>query len=132
LQKFTRPLTREIELGGVRLALTLSEQGIEVRTVGSRKPPWEISWPALVSSLVDRAVAGHAEPAPEALTAVLDKLKAGAPAAAAHQAPSPSSPPPSEPDTPPPLASAGVPPHVTTSPAHQVSDAGEREEREEG
>src|ERR1700732_5536090 len=48
VQKFTRPLTREVELAGGRLAFTFSEQGIAVRPVGSRRPPREITWGALV------------------------------------------------------------------------------------
>ena len=48
MQKFTRPLTREIELGGERLALTLSADGVVVRPVGSRKPPHEMSWDKLL------------------------------------------------------------------------------------
>ena len=44
MQKFTRALTREIEVGGERLAVTLSEQGLSVRPVGSRRPPHTMSW----------------------------------------------------------------------------------------
>ena len=35
MQKFTRAITREIEVGGERLALTFTEQGMSVRPVGS-------------------------------------------------------------------------------------------------
>jgi cell wall assembly regulator SMI1 len=44
MQKFTRALTREVELHGERYAVTLSEQGVSLRPVGSRKPPQEASW----------------------------------------------------------------------------------------
>jgi hypothetical protein len=49
MQKFTRPLTREIELAGGRLALTFTEQGMSIRPVGSRKPPWEVSWDKIIT-----------------------------------------------------------------------------------
>jgi cell wall assembly regulator SMI1 len=76
VQKFTRPLTREIEVGGERLALTFSDQGIAVRPVGSRRPPWEISWDTLVCHLTG---AGQASPAPDDLAAAVGKLKGGGP-----------------------------------------------------
>ncbi|MFQ3594277.1 MAG: SMI1/KNR4 family protein [Gemmataceae bacterium] len=44
MQKFTRSLTREIELHGERYAVTLNNQGLALRPVGSRKPPKEASW----------------------------------------------------------------------------------------
>jgi cell wall assembly regulator SMI1 len=44
VQKFTRPITREIELAGERLALTLSEEDVSVRPVGSRSTPRTMSW----------------------------------------------------------------------------------------
>src|SRR5260370_26426792 len=44
VQKFNRALTREIEVGGERLAVTLSEQGLSFRVVGARKPPYEMTW----------------------------------------------------------------------------------------
>lgn len=76
MQKFTRPITREIELGGGRLALTLTEQGIAVRPVGSRRPPREISWARLVHQLTSAAGAGP-EPSAEDLTAAVEALKKG-------------------------------------------------------
>jgi cell wall assembly regulator SMI1 len=75
VQKFTRPITREIELGGGRLALTLSEQGIAVRPVGSRKPPREISWAQLVCQLT--GATGAPEPSPADLAAAVESLKKG-------------------------------------------------------
>src|SRR5260370_31074172 len=59
VQKFTRPITREIEIGGERLALTFSEQGIAVRPVGSRKPPKEITWAGVLTHM-----AGPTPPTP--------------------------------------------------------------------
>jgi hypothetical protein len=91
VQKFTRPLTREIELGGERLALTFSEKGIVMRPVGSRRPPWEMSWATLVSHV--GAHEGH-EPSPEQLNAALHRIKSGAPAKAGG---APAAAPPAEP-----------------------------------
>lgn len=48
MQKFTRALTREIEVGGERLAVTLTAEGISIRPVGSRKPPHKLSWDAIL------------------------------------------------------------------------------------
>lgn len=76
MQKFTRPITREIELGGGRLALTLTEQGIAVRPVGSRRPPREISWARLVCQLTS-AAGGSQEPTAEELTTAVEALKKG-------------------------------------------------------
>jgi cell wall assembly regulator SMI1 len=92
MQQFTRPLTREIELGGQRLALTFSSQGIAVRPVGSRKAPHEISWAQLVSAMARPAAGAPPEPGPEELSAALDVLKKGAPAKPA--APAAGGPPP--------------------------------------
>ncbi len=50
MQKFTRALTREIELAGERLALTLDAEGVTIRPVGSRRPPCSLSWAALVQT----------------------------------------------------------------------------------
>jgi cell wall assembly regulator SMI1 len=52
MQKFTRSLTREIEVGGERLALTLSEEGLSVRPVGSRRPPHSMTWSAWLVACV--------------------------------------------------------------------------------
>ncbi len=61
MQKFTRALTREIEVGGERLAVTFSEEGMTLRPVGSRRPPCTMSWDAVVCACV--AAHGGAEPA---------------------------------------------------------------------
>jgi hypothetical protein len=53
VMKFTKALNREIEIGGTRLALTLGDAGVSVRVVGTRKPPWEISWPQVMCHLTD-------------------------------------------------------------------------------
>jgi cell wall assembly regulator SMI1 len=88
MQKFTRPLTREIEISGKRLAVTLDENGVSVRPVGSRKPPKEIMWSALICVLagdgdLDRALAsfetanataGKENAPPEGLAAALARL----------------------------------------------------------
>jgi cell wall assembly regulator SMI1 len=74
MQKFTRPITREIELGGERLALTLTEAGVSIRPVGSRRPPLELSWAALLGHLTS----GHAsEPSAEQLSAAVQAVKGG-------------------------------------------------------
>jgi cell wall assembly regulator SMI1 len=96
VQKFTRPLTREIELGGERIALTLSQEGVAVRPVGSRKPPHEISWAGVLCAVTRSG----AEPTAEEVSAAVAAVKKGgtakpaaphaaAPAAPAGQAASP-------------------------------------------
>jgi len=59
MQQFTRNLTREIEVGGERLALTLSKDGLSVRPVGGRRLPYTRSWAAWVFAWVDRLDAYH-------------------------------------------------------------------------
>jgi hypothetical protein len=44
MQKFTRELTREIEIAGQRLAVTLNEKGVSLRPVGSQRPPAALTW----------------------------------------------------------------------------------------
>ena len=79
MQKFTRPLTREIEVAGERLAWTFSEQGIAVRPVGARKPPREITWGSLLCYLTGPG-AGQAHPSAEQMAEALGALKGTAPA----------------------------------------------------
>jgi hypothetical protein len=74
VQKFTRPLTREITIAGERLALTFSEEGVSVRPVGSRRPPREISWSAFLHVL---ASGTSAEPSPDQLAAAVQAVKGG-------------------------------------------------------
>ncbi|MGL4553995.1 MAG: SMI1/KNR4 family protein [Gemmataceae bacterium] len=69
MQKFTRALTREVEIGGERMAVTLSEQGVAIRPVGSRKPPTEVTW--------DAVLAAAGTPAPARAPAVKDDSPAG-------------------------------------------------------
>jgi hypothetical protein len=73
VQKFTRPITREIEIGGERLALTFGEQGIAVRPVGSRKPPKEISWAGVLTHMIGPGADTH--PSPEQITAAVEQLR---------------------------------------------------------
>jgi cell wall assembly regulator SMI1 len=54
VQKFTRALTREVEIDGERVAITLSAEGVSIRPVGSRKPPRTLTWKQVVD-----ASAGH-------------------------------------------------------------------------
>jgi hypothetical protein len=103
VQKFTRPITREIEIGGERLALTFSEQGIAVRPVGSRKPPKEIGWAGILTHMTGPS--GSGTPSPEQVTAAVDQLRGSAskPAPTHEQAAQPASTPPSiSPTAPPP------------------------------
>jgi hypothetical protein len=75
VQKFTRPITREIEFSGLRLAVTFGEQGITVRPVGSRRPPREISWAAFLTYLTGpTASAGH-QPTPDEMAAAANAFK---------------------------------------------------------
>ena len=93
MQKFTRPITREIELGGERLALTFTQEGMSVRPVGSRRPPREMSWAALLHAL---ASGPGAAPGPEQVSAAVAALKSGgghAPSAGRTTAPAPPAPP---------------------------------------
>ena len=90
MQKFTRPLTREVELAGGRLAFTFSEQGIAVRPVGSRRPPREISWGALLLHMTGHAGALVSNPSPEQIAPALESLRkgeGGSPAAAPAASP---------------------------------------------
>jgi hypothetical protein len=76
MQKFTRSLTREIEVAGERLAVTFSEEGLAVRPVGSRRPPRTMSWAAWACAAAGRpAPAG--EPTPSELAEAVKILKAG-------------------------------------------------------
>ncbi len=76
MQKFTRPLTREIELAGQRLALTFTETGLAIRTVGSRRAPHEVSWATLIHTLA-RLDEAATIPPEEELAAAVDQLKSG-------------------------------------------------------
>jgi hypothetical protein len=93
VQKFTRPITREIELAGERLALTFTEEGLSVRPVGSRRPPWEVSWSAVLGFLTLQRPS-HEELSGDELTRAVQALKSGTPPAPARRTePPPSAPP---------------------------------------
>lgn len=104
MQKFTRPITREVEISGERLAFTFSDQGIAIRPVGSRKPPKEISWGALITHMTS-ANAGAA-PGPEQISAALEQLHGPG----AKPAPKPASEPEPEPAQSPSAVSPTAPP----------------------
>jgi cell wall assembly regulator SMI1 len=70
MQKFTRALTREIEVAGERLAVTFSEEGMTLRPVGSRRPPVILRWDAVVCACAAAHGAGHAPPAEQVGEAV--------------------------------------------------------------
>src|SRR5262245_34528535 len=80
MQKFTRALTREVEIGGERLALTLSAEGVRIRPVGSRRPPRQLSWASILCASAGNLPAGEAA-TPEEIAAALDALHAGSRAA---------------------------------------------------
>jgi cell wall assembly regulator SMI1 len=71
VQKFTRPITREIELAGERLAVSFDEQGVSVRPVGGRSAPKEASWAKVFCFLMDAAK----DPTPDEVTAAVAALK---------------------------------------------------------
>ena len=73
MQKFTRAITREVELAGERLALTLDAEGISVRFVGSRKPPLTGSWAAILSGLAQDGGA----PSEADVAAALEQIRGG-------------------------------------------------------
>jgi cell wall assembly regulator SMI1 len=76
MQKFTRALTREIEVAGERLAVTFSQEGMSLRPVGSRRPPHTMSWDALVCGCVQAHGAEQACTA-EQVSEAVKTLKAG-------------------------------------------------------
>jgi hypothetical protein len=78
MQKFTRAITREVELAGERLAFTFDAEGITVRPVGSRRPPHGCSW---ASVAVHLAREDAPEPPSEDVAAAVGRLKAGGKAA---------------------------------------------------
>jgi hypothetical protein len=75
VQKFTRALTREIEVGGgERLAVTLSEEGLSFRVVGSRKPPHDMTWAACLCACTQGR---EQPPSADELATALKALRAG-------------------------------------------------------
>jgi cell wall assembly regulator SMI1 len=79
MQQFTRSLTREIEVGGERLAITLSKEGLSVRPVGGRRPPHTMSWQACLHSCVTGV---GREPSAEEIQQALEAIKKGGPKSA--------------------------------------------------
>lgn len=81
MQKFTRALTREVEVGGQRLAFTFDAEGLAVRPVGSRRPPSRATWASVVSFLASSAApaapkpAAQEAPAADAIPALLARLQ---------------------------------------------------------
>jgi cell wall assembly regulator SMI1 len=78
MQKFTRALTREIEVGGERLAVTLDAEGLTVRPVGSRRLPHQLSWAACVCAVAGQ-FASEDPPLERELADAIKMIKAGAP-----------------------------------------------------
>jgi cell wall assembly regulator SMI1 len=76
MQEFTRTLTREINVGGERLAVTLSKEGLSVRSVGSRRPPHNLSWEACLCACV---AGGGQQPTAEQVGQALEAVRAGGP-----------------------------------------------------
>ena len=88
MMKFTRPITREVELGGERLAVTMGEAGVSFRPVGSRKPPHEVSWAAILCCATGQT---SSSTSPESVTAALQALRTApaAPQQESHPEPQP-------------------------------------------
>ncbi len=76
MQQFTRSLTREIEVGGERLAITLSKEGLSVRPVGGRRPPHTMSWQACMHACVTGV---GREPSTEEIQQAVEAIKKGGP-----------------------------------------------------
>jgi cell wall assembly regulator SMI1 len=83
MQKFTRALTREIEVAGERLAVTFSEEGMTLRPVGSRRPPCTMSWNAVVCACVEAHAAEP--PTAEKVSESVKALKGGEKASRARR-----------------------------------------------
>lgn len=119
MQQFTRALTREIEIAGERLAVTLSKEGLSVRPVGGRRPPYTMSWEACLHACV--AGVGQ-EPAADRVQGALQAIRLGASKptekpAAEPVAESPSAAPPEPAPSPPPATSSPAPAAPTSQPA---------------
>jgi cell wall assembly regulator SMI1 len=86
MQKFTRALTREIEVGGERLAVTLDAEGLTVRPVGSRRAPHVLSWAACVCAVAGQ-FASEDPPLDAEMAEAIKAIKAGAPKEVPEAAP---------------------------------------------
>jgi len=106
MQKFTRSLTREIEVGSERVAVTLDETGVSLRPVGSRRPPHVLSWSGVIHAATTKLA-----PSAEQLSEALKILKQGG-----EKPPTPSSEPPA-PSPNPPAPSADAAPVPASAPA---------------
>ncbi len=71
MQKFTRPITREVELGGERLAVTLTAEGITIRPVGGRSAHHEATWARVFHLLMG----SDKDPTTEEVTAAVAAFK---------------------------------------------------------
>jgi cell wall assembly regulator SMI1 len=115
MQQFTRALTREIEVAGERLAITLSKEGLSVRPVGGRRPPHTMSWEACLNACVERA---GQEPSADQVKQVIDAVKAGAAKTAENTEKKPKAAPADKPaSSPAPAASYPAPAAATSHPA---------------
>jgi cell wall assembly regulator SMI1 len=65
MQKFTRALTREIEIDNQRIAVTMDEKGLTIRPVGSRRPPKTLTWAAALAATTEAAASPQDASAPE-------------------------------------------------------------------
>src|SRR4051812_5887650 len=74
MQKFTRSLTREVEIDGERLAVTFSTEGMTLRPVGSRRPPLTVSWAGLLCAAVEQS-GEEGQPRPDAVAQAIHRLK---------------------------------------------------------
>jgi cell wall assembly regulator SMI1 len=113
MQKFTRALTREIEVAGERLAVTLDAEGLTVRPVGSRRPPHTLSWAACVCAVAGQFATEDPPPAGETAEA-LKAIKAGAPK---EEPANPATSAPAHPGAPVPPAEEKAPVSSTTPPS---------------
>ncbi|HEY7156660.1 MAG TPA: hypothetical protein VH575_22010, partial [Gemmataceae bacterium] len=84
MRQFTRNLTREVEVGGERLVLTLSKEGVSVRPLRGRRPPYKMSWGAWLCVCV--ADAGQ-EPTAEQIQQALQAMHAGSSASGGCEPP---------------------------------------------
>jgi cell wall assembly regulator SMI1 len=76
MQKLTRPLTREIEVGGKRLAVIVSQDGVAIRPADATGPGHTLSWAACVCACAGKPVVGR-EPTAQELAAAQEALQGG-------------------------------------------------------